>query len=143
MHYPKRILVGVDFSAPSLAAFDYGLRLLERAGSSLVVVHVLPTRLRATRPAVLDRLRAVAADLGLAPSHLARLMVCTGEPLDLLCSAAVEANSNLLLVGRSGLGGARDVGHITRRLVEQAPCAVVPIQPDARGVLPHVTGCPA
>ena len=37
---PQRIVVAVDTSPESLLALDHALQLADRAGSSLVVVHV-------------------------------------------------------------------------------------------------------
>ena len=106
--FPKRIVVGVDGSPESAAAYATARRLAERFGSELSpeVVHGgkgVDTRMVAM---------IVGVDHGLS-----------GNPVDVLVASAADAD--LLVVGSRGLHGLRSLGSVSERVAHQAQCSVL------------------
>src|SRR3954452_1250042 len=109
----RRVVVGVDFSAASLAAAQgVGGHLAPRAEGGLV--HVLPEPeappfLRPRLPAMLDVVADVVPALhgglrGLADligSDRTRIEMITGPPAEGLAAAAAEVNADLVCLGRT------------------------------------------
>ncbi len=143
----NRVLVGIDFSAPSLAAARWAAEnFAPRA--ELVLIHVIPeprtppylARLRPSAhpdlaaaergSALLGGLMALATSIG-GPRATADLR--TGEPAAQLSRAAKELGANVIVTGRAGQSTAsgigRQLGTTADRLVR---CASVPVLVTAR-----------
>ena len=139
----NRVLVGIDFSAPSLAAARWAAEhFAPRA--ELVLIHVIPeprtppylARLRpSAQPdlaaaerssALLGGLMALASSIG-GPRATADLR--TGEPAAQLSRAAKELGANVIVTGRAGQravsGIGRQLGTTADRLVRGASVPVL------------------
>lgn len=143
------VVVGVDFSAASLAAAQWvGTHLAPRA--EVVLVHVLPEPeapafLRPRLPAMLDVASDVVPALhgglrGLADligSHRTRIEILTGAPADGLAAAAADAGADLVCLGRtrSRRGGARFGATVAQRLLARTATPVL-VVPKARPAAP-------
>jgi nucleotide-binding universal stress UspA family protein len=139
---PRRILVPVDFSAPSRQAFQAALQLAQRFGSRLAVAHVT----RRNRPdshivaeqvgITFDTRRAGRAKLSefierekLGDLQPARI-VADGVPFDEIAKAAKAWEADLLVIATHGYTGLKHVllGSTTERVVRHAPCPVLVVR---------------
>jgi nucleotide-binding universal stress UspA family protein len=139
----SRVLVGIDFSAPSLAAARWVAESFAPR-AELVFIHVIPEpRLppyldegrRAARPmvaaterttALLGGLMALASSIG-GPRATADVRI--GEPASQLARAAKELGANVIVTGRAGQRAAsgigRQLGTTADRLVRGASVPVL------------------
>jgi universal stress protein A len=149
----KRILIPVDFSAPSLKALDYaaGLARRRRPKPQLVVLHVVEP---VYYPAV-GEMYGVGLDLGsvydeierAAQAHVARLttslrrrgaaargLICVGAAAQAIVEAAAKLKADLIVLSTHGRTGLSHVvmGSVAERVVRTAPCAVVTVRASAR-----------
>lgn len=106
--WPRRIVVGLDGSDGSAAAFAAAAALGERFGAAVRAVV-------ATEGAHVD-LEAARRIAPECEEHEAR-------PLDALHVASETAD--LVVVGSRGLRGLRALGSVGERIAHQAPCAVL------------------
>lgn len=139
----RRVLVGIDFSAPSLATARWAAEhFAPRA--ELVLIHVIPEprtpaylgrARRTTRPiaptterstALLGGLMALASSVG-GPRATADVRI--GEPAAQLARAAKELGADMIVTGRAGqraaAGSGRQLGTTADRLVRSAPVPVL------------------
>lgn len=134
----KRIVVGIDFSAPSIAAAKWVARYF--TGAHVTLVHAVfvpqpPRFLRGRLPAaelLIDsveegattRLEQLRSLLGSAQVDID---VRVGRPTDQLASAAREYAADLMVVGRHGEreGVWRHLGSTAERLVRVSPAPVL------------------
>ncbi len=141
---PGAIIVGVDGSEPSLRAAAYAAGLARRQRSRLVAVYAR------TQPAALLTLAdhsgvAIKAAID-AQDHIeaqlrdavnsqartwdvdARLVVRSGDPLNVLCDVAREVHADAVIVGLSASVAHRIAGSLAVRLVRcgRWPVTVVP-----------------
>ncbi|RLC08408.1 MAG: universal stress protein [Deltaproteobacteria bacterium] len=140
----RQILVGCDFSADSLLAFQYGLNLAQEFQSDLHLVHVIepPVYEDLLRPGVeaaeksqqtlRDRLNQDLKDM--IPeeawnwcSPKATLLV--GHPHEELTKYALINGIDLIVLGVRGLRLVERlfVGSTTGRVVRRAPCSVLSV----------------
>ena len=107
--FPKRIVVGVDGSVESAAAYATARHLAERFGSELwpEVAH---------GGKGVDA-RMVAMIVGDHPGDV------SGDPVDVLTASAADAD--LLVVGSRGLHGLRSLVSVSERVAHQAECSVL------------------
>lgn len=112
----RRILVGVDFSKPSEAAYRHGLALAKASGATIEVVHVA-AELHAALPFSPEN-RAVVAQLqkdeiAAAAARLARLTagvrkprvatrVMVGDPAEKLIARARSTKADVIVVANRG-----------------------------------------
>jgi nucleotide-binding universal stress UspA family protein len=137
----RRIIAGVDGSAPSVRALRVAARLVEDlADAELIVVHAryvqylwLPDHVAEDEFAdVLDAAeqfvrRTVERDLADRPLRW-RLECREGEPSDALCEIAHETGGEaLVVVGRQGWSAVRELllGSVSNRLVHRGDCPVL------------------
>ena len=110
---PERVVVGIDFGEPSLAAARWAADQLAR-DAQIVLVHVIPVpggppfllrHLRApgalfeqVTPALWGGLHGLASVLG---AHRTRVELRAGDPARELANAAAATGAELVVVGRS------------------------------------------
>ena len=147
-----RILVAVDDSPAALAATRAAVVLAERTGGCLRFVTVLGDdqlerglahgphdaqtlagRRDAAAAALLRHVGAAAARAGIDSDEVSR----RGEPVAVLLAEARDWAADLVVLGRSDVGGTGRsyVGRVTRQVLELAeqPVLVVPL-PERPGV---------
>jgi len=133
---PARILVGVDFRQPSLAAARWAAAHFEACAIELAHVFPIPEVppfLRPLMPALDDRLKPAAANplpalRGFAGTLGAKdlsVQVRVGSPVDSLAEAAATFDADLVVLGRKAPGGRR--GRTLKRLLRRlaVPALVV------------------
>src|SRR5262245_17197002 len=134
---PARVLVGVDFSASSHAALDFGVRLARHCGAELHVRHVEDSLLlAAARDRGFDLVRQSEGELRrFAATVVANgrtvYSVVEGNSVDALIAEARGAAADLLVVGAHGMSGAARLvfGSTTEGVLRHSPCSVL-VVPD-------------
>jgi nucleotide-binding universal stress UspA family protein len=140
----RRVLVGVDRSAPSLAALDLAADLAESAGGSLSVLEVFeyvppfPLGPSASRTSEAEE-RAIERTRGLVEAHArairdrgvdVQVIVRSGDPAPTLLEIADDVDAALVVVGTRGHGDPAEplMGSVARTLVSRIrrPTLVVP-----------------
>jgi len=111
--FPHSIVVGVDGSAESEAAFAVAWELRERFGAE-----IRPTVARGGKGVDLEAVQRVARDIP--------FQVDGDSPADALSSASAEAD--LVIVGSRGLHGARAIGSVSERVGHQAASSVLVVR---------------
>ena len=107
--FPHKIVVGIDGSPQSLAAYAVAKDLAERFETELVPV-------RAKGGKQVDHFREELPD----------------EPVTALVAASADAD--LLVVGSRGLHGVKALGSVSERVAHQARCSVLIVrEPSPRG----------
>ncbi|MDQ1334461.1 MAG: hypothetical protein QG552_1411 [Thermodesulfobacteriota bacterium] len=144
----KKILVGCDFSADSLLAFEYALSLAQEFQSELHLVHVieppiyrhlfaqdvkpsddLRDSIREPLDAMLNKMIPEEA------SHWCRhtTALLAGQPHEELTRYALVNDVDLIVLGIRGHGLVETllVGSTTDRVIRQAQCPVLSVRPIA------------
>jgi hypothetical protein len=113
--FPNKVVVGVDGSPESAAAYAVARRLSERFNAELwpVVAHGGKTVDRARIDSIVDGRREELPD----------------EPVAALLAAA--AGANLLVVGSRGLHGLRALGSVSEQLAHRAHSSVLVVRRPA------------
>ena len=113
--FPSRIVVGVDGSPESVAAYAEARRLAERFDAELwpVVAHGGKPVERRLVDLIVDSRREESPD----------------EPVGALLAAAADAD--LLVVGSRGLHGLRALGSVSERVAHQAHSSVLIVREPA------------
>jgi nucleotide-binding universal stress UspA family protein len=139
-----RIVCGVDGSKQARHAASAALRLAERLGARVVLVHVTPTRTVVPvdsfplgvdpssypRSSELAFSEAEAAFDALSPeviSSSAEREVRLGQPAVVLAEVAVDCDAELIVVGSRGRGAWRTaiLGSVSMEVAHRAPCPVM------------------
>lgn len=109
--WPQAVVVGVDGSTESAAAFSVGREIAERFQGSV--------RALASTSDQFDRdlAQAIAPELEEAP----------GRAVDVL--AAASESADLVVVGSRGLHGLKALGSVSERVAHQAPSSVLVVRP--------------
>ncbi|HEY6960385.1 MAG TPA: universal stress protein [Gaiellaceae bacterium] len=110
--FPKRLVVGVDGSIESAAAYACAYFLAARFDAEL---HAVVAR---GGKGVNERLVAAITDGAHVDSHL--------PPTEALAAAAAEAD--LVIVGSRGLHGVRALGSVSERLAHTAACSALVVR---------------
>ena len=135
----KRIVVGMDFNEPALAALDHARALAKAFGSSVSVAHVIP--------AVANEVYAYSTDMvetweRSAYEYLCKLLpdderavlrgqfeVRIGAPVEEILNFAEEQKADLIVLGTHGRGpmGHLFLGSVAERVVRRAKCPVLTV----------------
>lgn len=136
---PRRIVIGVDFSASSIAAAQWAARWMA-ADAELVLVHTLvipdvsgvlaqrlplpPSLLANARAGAERRLRELIPALG---SGRISIKTCEGRPADAIAQVARDYHADLIVVGKHGEGGIHRgyTGRTTDHLVRTSSAPVL------------------
>ncbi len=144
----KRMLVGVDGSAAGSAAIRWSAGLAVATGSKFTAVHAFHRPYAEIGVADLDRMleeRHEIVDRWLEPAVEAgakvRTEVLEGDPRMLLTDLADREEADLLVLGRTGQGGAPGllhIGSVVEHIAHDAarPLAVIPA--DASGTIDRI-----
>lgn len=138
----RKVLVPTDFSAASLNASNYAMRLARKFGSELIFLHVLPLPLPASFEACpidyppeltgeceesLNTIVRSARDEGV---KAARSVVRPGIPTHEIVEAAKEFDTDLIVIATHGYTGWKHfaIGSTAERVVRAAPCPVLVVR---------------
>jgi len=140
----KSILVPVDFSPSSEKALAYAVPLARQFGAKLTLLHVVepvatPDFAKSFPLAIEnDRLMAeckqhlerIAANLGIEPKLVEKILACHGRAFDEIASAARTLKADLIVISTHGYTGLKHVllGSTTERVVRHAPCPVLVVR---------------
>ena len=120
-HLPKRILLATDGSDCAESAGRVAVDLANRSGAELDVVHAfefvpprefagVALRLRSPLECVKQRREVLEEQVGRIEEMggaVADARLLTGSPIGQILCAAEEAEADLVVVGRRGLGGVK------------------------------------
>jgi len=134
----ERIVVGVDGSDDSWAAFDVALGVAESDGAVLTAVHVeyfsawSSLGLGATLGDVYEADEQIRAELVDEVKRRASegialdVVIRKGKPAQTLIAIAEELEADLIVVGHRGHGGSTAfLGSVTNEIVHRAPLSVL------------------
>ncbi len=142
---PKRILVPVDFSQTSVAAFELAVRIVTVAKSEIVALSVVEQVPGIPAPAqmssnpqlegtplesyydvvhrnTIDAMKELIRD---RPNIGSDIRIA--HPVDGICAAAAEHDSDLIVMGTRGMSGVAHFGSVAERTLRRAPCPVLVI----------------
>ena len=145
MNIPKRILVPLDFSEPSMHALTYAKMLAELFGASLDLLHVVPNPYVADPSGLymalpqnllddFEREARTRLEETLTPEERknfkAQTSVSTGDPLVAIVEHARLAPVDLIVMGTHGRTGVSHLflGSVAERVVRSASCAVLTVR---------------
>ncbi len=148
----KRIVVGIDFNEPSLAALDYARALAKSFGGSISVLHVLQpvaNEVYAYSAAMVDNWERSAyerlwelypATERTASSGIAEVRV--GSAVEAILTFAEEQKADLIVLGTHGRGPIKHLflGSVAERVVRLAPCPVLTVGRAAAEALKTLGG---
>lgn len=139
----KKIIVPVDFSAPSEAAARFACDLARKLAAHVYLIHVAPT------PAFVTHRADAAAEpprSEMAWARLARLRqqlgatqitteVRTGAVDEAITGAVVAYGADLIVMGTHGRSGLPHLvfGSVAEQLIRAAPCPVLAMR-DSGGI---------
>lgn len=142
----RKILCATDLSSGADEALRQADALARLAGSSLEVLHVVPSPLRSyplfphlhqreasALPGLVERAAVllgerVRAATGRGPEE-SSLVVRDGVPYAEVVRRAEEAGADLLVVGAAGATGTRPLGDVAEKVLRNAPCPVLVARP--------------
>lgn len=136
----RSIVCAVDFSEQSARALQYAGVLARRGGAALTALHVADPLLTAAAAAALrDRemvarsereLDAFTSEALVTAADVTRTnRVVVGNPADEILASAASAGADLIVLGTSGLTGARRLllGSTTLSVLERTPVPVLAV----------------
>lgn len=142
----QRILVLIDFSKNSEKAVHYGAELARNLGAKVFLLHVIPQDiidaiqelskkaykgdfLHALRRLISDRERELRKFIPEAWGEGidVEFWIRRGEPAEEVIKSAKEFSIDLIVLGSQGQGATPNstIGHVTHRVVNEAPCPVL------------------
>lgn len=145
MQMLKRILVPLDFGAPSVRALDHAKVLAERFEASLDLLHVVPNPylddpaglyLPLPEPYLEElvkdaqkRLNEILPSFNRQRSNV-RTIVKVGDPLFQIVEYARLESVDLIVMGTQGRSGVARLflGSVAERVVRTAPCPVLTVR---------------
>ena len=139
---PRKLLLATDLAEASESATDEAFELADRLGASLLVVSVIDPgslllpggRFRARIDQVRERREQQAQALverGREAGIDVSFLIWTGDPGDMIVSAAEAEHVDMVLVGSHGRGavGRLFLGSVSEHVVRNAPCPVLVVRP--------------
>jgi nucleotide-binding universal stress UspA family protein len=151
-----KILVALDDTESSRTIFDRSLVLAKANRSALMLIHVLTIvdklypgdtfigisesaiRVHAKRLEIrerdgIEKLRSLEVE-ATAAGIRTEFTQNIGEPGKLICEIAKSWNADLIVIGRRGLSGLRELfmGSTSNHVLHHAPCNVLTIQEKTR-----------
>jgi len=143
----SKILVGVDFSGPSITSMDYAADLANKNKAELVLLNVLP-EMQSRRPTPRGRIdvqkiktgteqnrRAMLQEhadrlTGVYPDLKVKTIVRFGSETQNLIEAAKDENVDLIIVGNRGESGVVSwmLGSVSREIVESCTVPVLVVK---------------
>lgn len=146
----RKVLVPIDFSAPSLEAIPFALPLVKQFGAELHLVHVFapdfPLATMAAMPLIIpelqvgptvrDHLEAVAKKQGLELRR-ENIHAVKGRPFQEICNLAREIDIDLIVVSTRGHTGLKHLalGSTAEHVVRYSPCPVLVLHGKKAGPL--------
>jgi len=144
---PEKLLLATDLSEASSAATEEAFELAQRLGATLLVVSVIDPgslllpggRFRVRVDQVREN-REVAAqalvERGREAGVTVSFLVWTGDPGDMIISAAEAEHADMIIVGSHGRGavGRLFLGSVSEHVVRNAPCPVLVVRPKDTAV---------
>lgn len=138
----RRVLVPVDFSAPSRSLLAFAVAFAAQFGASLVLLHVVarinvPSRMIAyaaqLQRTLLQDAMATLADWAhrLVPADLPTAQIVrAGEPYDVIRTVARTQRADLIIMATRGHGALKRffIGTTAGRVVRHAPCPVLVVR---------------
>lgn len=137
----ENILVAVDGSRHSDAAFDVAMDMGQKYGSQLFVLHVFPS---VTRPRkivspsheddlksegqeILNSYEATVKERGL---QNVRMLLQEGDAAKRIMETAMDVKSGLILIGSRGRGGFKELllGSVSNKVTNHAGCPVLVVK---------------
>ena len=138
----RKILLATDLSEASSSATEEAFDLAGRLGAALLIVSIIDPgslllpggRFRARVDQVRDSREQAAQDLverGRSAGVLVSYLVWTGDPGDMIVSAAEAEHADMIVVGSHGRGavGRLFLGSVSEHVVRNAPCPVLVVRP--------------
>lgn len=159
----KSILVPVDFSAPSRAAFVYALRMAECFGAEVRLLHVIEDStspdfesfpLSLSENALIASATKKLVRFSQSGNHPIAFVfpdVRIGIPWEVIVSVAEKGKTDLIVLPTHGRSGWKHLlmGSVAEKVIRNAPCPVLVLrkpQPDQsarRKTARHSTELPA
>lgn len=142
----KRILIPIDFSERSRAAFRYAAQLARATGAELDLLHVVPspTRVRAAVDAYLGRpiphtpesvIAGARAELEWflrtvdSSGVTVNVHVLAGDTASMICAQATEQPNDLIVLGtQDRIGLTSLLGSTAKSVMSCSPCPVVTLR---------------
>ncbi len=138
----RKILLATDLSEASTSATEEAFDLAGRLSAALLIVSVIDPgslllpggRFRARVDQVREYREQAAQDLverGREAGVLVSFLVWTGDPGDMIVSAAEAEHADMIVVGSHGRGavGRLFLGSVSEHVVRNAPCPVLVVRP--------------
>jgi nucleotide-binding universal stress UspA family protein len=138
----RKLLLATDLSEASSSATEEAFELAIRLGASLLIVSVIDPgslllpggRFRVRVDQVRERREQLAQELverGRRDGITVSFLVWTGDPGDMIVSAAEAERVDMVLVGSHGRGavGRLFLGSVSEHVVRNAPCPVLVCRP--------------
>jgi nucleotide-binding universal stress UspA family protein len=138
----ERILVAVDGSKHSDAAFDVAANMAQKYGSQLYVLHVFQGGIGTTTfvsPGVEDELRSVGQDILASYERKlkeredlrnARVLLQQGDAAQRIMETANTEECGLIVIGSRGRGSFKELllGSISHKVTNHASCPVLVVR---------------
>jgi len=148
MRTVMKILVPIDFTAPSDVALMYGRHLAKVFGADLHVLHVMENQfLRVTfksasavETGMVRRVAEQLTDDDRASLHAVTVVRMSNAPADEILQYAKEENIDLVVLATHGGSNVAHLimGSVAEQVIRTAPCAVLTIhQPEREFVIPN------
>jgi nucleotide-binding universal stress UspA family protein len=138
MKAAKKILVPIDFSAPSDAALLYGRNLAKAFGADLHLLHVMENQFlrptfNSTTAVEIGMANRVAEHLSAedrATLHAVSAVRMSDDPYDEIIRYANNENIDLIVMGTHGRGGVARLlmGSVAEKVVRTARCPVLTVR---------------
>jgi nucleotide-binding universal stress UspA family protein len=137
----ENILVAVDGSKHSDAAFDVAMDMSQKYGSQLFVLHVFPNvsgprkvvspshedNLKSEGQEILNSYEETVKERGL---QNVRMLLQEGDAAKRIMETANEVKSGLILIGSRGRGGFKELllGSVSHKVTNHAGCPVLVVK---------------